>query len=232
MPECSELLSRWAAMADRIDDEIVDLLWQRQQIRMIAEMIGDNRRLRNPRFTFLWEARRWYLVFASMAVRRQCDRGRQLVSLAQLLSEVKDNPGCFNRELFVKHVRTVYKENADPDSEYEVVNLTWEKWRNPMTGSFSIERVESDLEELRAACSKLVAFAGSTIAHTSKKAIERKFNLTFDDLDRAIDMLETLALAYRGLVTGIGGYSLVPTPQHNWFEQFSFPWRPPTSEGK
>lgn len=101
MDNGADLIARWVAMVDRIDHEIVDLLWQRQQIRRIGKMIDDNPQLLQSDKPFLWEARRWYMVFAAMAVRRQSDRGSNLVSLAQLLTEMRGRPECITRHLLV-----------------------------------------------------------------------------------------------------------------------------------
>jgi hypothetical protein len=55
----------------------------------------------------------------------------------------------------------------------------------------------------------------------------RRRRSILNDLDNAIDLLESLTLADRALLTGAGGYSLVPTVQYDWYRQFSFPWRSP-----
>jgi hypothetical protein len=102
---CADMIARWIAMVERIDQEVVDLLWQREQIRMIGKMIEGNPTLLNSDKPFLWEARRWFMVFAAMAVRRQSDRGTKLVSIAQLLTEIRERSECVTRGLIEKQVQ-------------------------------------------------------------------------------------------------------------------------------
>jgi hypothetical protein len=223
--DCDAALDRWSSMLDRIDDEVGDLVWQRDQIRRIGKMIEQNPQLLESDKPFLWEVRRWYMVFAAIAVRRQNDRGVKLVPLAQLLAEMKASPECITRDLLLKQFQGVYARNAGPSFEKLLVDGDWEKWGDPQTGSLSVERVDADLAELDALSAPLIAFVGSTIAHTSRRAIGKDFKLTFDDLDAAIDQLEKLTLSFRGLLTGASGYSMVPIPQYDWYAQFRFPWQ-------
>jgi hypothetical protein len=109
-------------MIDRIDDEIMDLLWQRKQIRMIGKIIDENPRLLQSDKPFLWEARRWYMVFAAMAVRRQSDRQDNIISLARLLSEIQACPQYITRTLLISQVRRVYRNNNDRDFETLLVD--------------------------------------------------------------------------------------------------------------
>lgn len=95
-----------------------------------------------------------------------------------------------------------------------------------MTGHLNVRLLDADLNALDAASKGLLAFTSGTIAHTSSKAIGKHFNLTFNDLDSAIDLLEKLTIAYRSLLTGKGSTSLIPVEQYDWYEQFTFAWRP------
>jgi hypothetical protein len=37
--DCAEVLKRWTVMVDRIEREMMDLLWQREQIRRVGRPI-------------------------------------------------------------------------------------------------------------------------------------------------------------------------------------------------
>jgi hypothetical protein len=45
-------------------------------------------------------------------------------------------------------------------------------------------------------------------------------------MDSVIDTLERLTIEYNGLLTGGSASTLLPTPQFDWHEQFSFAWKP------
>lgn len=86
-------------MIDHISGELANLLWQRQQIRMISDMIEANAQLQQSDKSFLFSARDWYLAYAAMTIRRQNDLNEKRVSLKQLLTKMRDNPGCITRQL-------------------------------------------------------------------------------------------------------------------------------------
>jgi hypothetical protein len=222
--DCDALRERWIAMIDRIHDELTDLLWQREQIRMIGKMIDDNSQLQQNDKPFLWSARRWYMVFAAMAVRRQTDLNEKAVSLKKVLSEIRDNPACITRQVLVDHFRAVYPR-ADEVFENTIVDGVWNNWCDAY-GRLNSERIVADLDKLDQESKSVLAFASSTLAHTSKKAIGKDFNLTFNDLDAVIDHLARLAIAYGSLLTGRSSSTLLPTAQFDWYAQFRFPWKP------
>lgn len=210
-------------MIYRIQDELTDLLWQRDQIRMIGKMIDGNPELQKSDKPFLWEARRWYMVFAAMAVRRQTDLDPKLVSLKQLLTEMRENAHCVTRQLLVDQFKAVYP-HAEDHFERAIVDGTWDDWRDA-EGSLSRERIENDIKTLDQESKALYIFTSATLAHTNKKAINKEFNLTFDNLDAVIDHLEKLAIAYGSLLTGRSSSTLIPVVQYDWHAQFRFAWK-------
>lgn len=229
-PDCVALRDRWVTMIDRVYDELTDLMWQREQIRMVGKMIDENPQLLKNAKPFLWEVRRWYMVFAAMAVRRQTDRGDKLVSLTQLLTEMRQHPRCISRDLHVERFRELYP-NGDEFFESAIVDGLWDKWRDS-SGDLSVERLDADLLSLAQESKIVYAFASSTLAHTSKNAIGKDFNLTFNDLDAVIDNLERLTIDYYALLTGRGCNTLLPTPQFDWHQQFTFAWKTPNKNDR
>jgi hypothetical protein len=223
--DCSVLLQRWTAIVNRVDDEMVDLLWQREQIRRVGKMIQENGSLLLSDKPFLWDVRRWYMFFAAMAVRRQTDRNPKVASLAQLLSEIKEYPHCITRQLLVDQFRAVYKLNTDSEFESQLVDTNWSRWSAP-DGSMNVARVQADLDALVSISKDLMIFASSIIAHTSLGAIGKGTKLTFNDMDAAIDLFERLTIDYRSLLTGAGSTTLLPTEQFDWYEEFRFAWKP------
>lgn len=226
--DCAARLKRWVEMVERIQGEMVDLMWQREQIRRVGNMINENPRLLESPKSFLWDVRRWYMYFAAMAVRRQTDRNPKNVSLAQLLTEITQNSQCVTRDLLVSQFDAVYGSHPDSTTKSiirsQVVDGDWEKW-SLADGSLDAAIVEADLRSLESLSKELMKFASSQLAHTSLKAIGKGTKLTFDDMDAAIDVLERLTIKYEALLTGRGGITLVPTEQYDWYQEFTFPWR-------
>jgi hypothetical protein len=223
--DCPARLKRWVMMVDRIDDEMVDLMGQREQIRRIGTMIDGNPQLLASPKPFLWDVRRWYMYFAAMALRRQTDEKPKRASLARLLGEIKQQPDCITRQLLVDQFRAVYTRNTDSAFESLLVDANWSNWAAP-NGSLNVARVQADLDGLLSISKELMVFTSSLIAHTSLGAIGKETNLTFNDMDAVIDLFERLTMDYRNLLTGRGSTTLLPTEQLDWYEQFSFPWKP------
>lgn len=211
-------------MIQQVHDELSDLMWQREQIRMVGKMIDESAELRESDKPFLWEVRRWYMVFASMAVRRQTDRRSDVVCLHRLLLEITLHPECITRNLFLEPFLSVHPQ-ADKNHEADVVDFLWGKWK-AANGSLDVSRVRRDLNSLQVAPRPIADFANEALAHTSKHSTEKEFGLTFKHLDAAIDHLESLAVEYYSLLTGRGYSTFLPTPQFDWNQQFTFAWKP------
>ncbi len=223
--DCSVLVERWTTIVNRVHDEMVDLLWQREQIRRVGKMIQENGDLLLSDKPFLWDVRRWYMFYAAMAVRRQTDRKPNMASLARLLTEIRDHPQCITRQLLVNQFREVYNVNLDSEFELQIVDANWSRWA-AADGSLNVTRVQNDLDALLGISQDLMVFASSLIAHTSLTAIDRGTKLTFNDMDAAIDLFERLTIDYQSLLTGAGSITLLPTEQFDWYQQFSFAWKP------
>ncbi len=134
-----------------------------------------------------------------------------------------------SRPKLVSQFEAVYGAQTDPTIKAiirsQVVDGDWKKWA-AADGSLDVKIVEADLDSLDSLSKELMKFASSQLAHTSFKAIGKGTNLTFDDMDAAIDLFEKLTIKYRTLLTGAGGTTLEPTPQYDWYAQFRFAWRP------
>ena len=89
--ECERRISRWRSIIEQVAKEVTDSFWQREQIRLIGNMIEDNPQLKASQKPFLWEARRWYMVFAVMAIRRQADADNDVLSLRRVLEELRSS---------------------------------------------------------------------------------------------------------------------------------------------
>ena len=152
-----------------------------------------------------------------------------MVSLAQLLREIQESPRCITRDLLAKQFEERYSSHPDATLksiiESRLVDGDWKNWAGA-DGSLDVKIAEADLDSLDTLSKELITFASSQIAHTSFKAIGKGTKVTFDAMDASIDFIEKLTIRYRALLTGAGGWTLEPTPQYDWYEQFRFAWRP------
>jgi hypothetical protein len=84
--------------------------------------------------------------------------------------------------------------------------------------------VERDLEALRSTTSGVVHFATRTVAHLDKRGVDQE--ITFGELNRALDTLSDLVRRYHLLVTGSSLLRVEPTMQGDWKAPFRIPLFP------
>ena len=92
-----------------------------------------------------------------------------------------------------------------------------EEWGDG-SGALDPARVQADIDALTDASSKVSALADRTIAHIDKRGFADE--VTFGDLDRAIDEIGRVFQRYRELVVGSPLMTLEPTIQGDWKAPF------------
>ncbi|HLI96993.1 MAG TPA: hypothetical protein VKT72_13060 [Candidatus Baltobacteraceae bacterium] len=220
------LLKRWREIIDHVRGQLSDLLWQREQIRRIGKMIEENPRLLASDKPFLWDARRWYMFFAVMRIRSQADNDEDVYSLRRVLEEMREHPECFSESYALELIQ---KDGQHLDSGF-VQTLADGLWNDFRTdgGDFDTAALDADIQHLHDISKEVRRLANKSIAHVTKQGILNEPKLTFDDLDKCIDAFDAITVKYIVLLTG-GAYSggtLMPTEQFDWYEEFSFPWKP------
>ena len=225
-PDHERLLKRWRGIIDHVRGQLGDLLWQREQIRRIGEMIDANPRLLASPKPFLWDARRWYMSFAVMRVRSQADNDEDVYSLRRVLEEMRGHPEVFNRDYALELVQSDGRYRGS-DFEQSLADSIWKHFSTD-SGDFDTAALDADLEHLENISRDVRKLANKSIAHVTKQGILSEPKLTFNDLDKCIDAFDAITVKYIMLLTG-GGYSggtLMPTEQFDWYEEFTFAWKP------
>ncbi|MCC7571466.1 hypothetical protein KO465_09155 [Candidatus Micrarchaeota archaeon] len=133
-------------------------------------------------------ARRNYISFMSLAIRRMVDTNSRSHSLLNLLKDLKENHSAIQRSWFLKQY-----PGAKGESLYECF----------FGGGESISQVEiqSDIEELVQYTRAIKDRADRWEAHWDKKRTKLKQNPTFDDLHRAVEVIIKIYTKYYYLLT-------------------------------
>lgn len=223
------LMKRWGEIIEVVSSELSDLIWQREQILAIKEMIDENPRLLRSPKPFLWDARRWYVSHALSAIRRQADKLEGAFSLHRVVREIVQYEACFTRETVARMFSGDGRYSYDPEFEKILIDGTWKDFATE-SGDFDVEAVKSDLMQLETLAKRVTSIANKPVTDKPRQRPtgENEPTLTFNDLDQCIDAFDRIAVKYIRLIQGAGmsGGTLKPTPQFDWYEEFSFAWKP------
>ena len=73
-------------------------------------------------------------------------------------------------------------------------------------------------------CQRVEHFVDRRYAHYDRRGLTQA-PPTFDDIRRALEEFERIIKRYRILLDGVTQTSLLPTPQYDWQEIFTIPWK-------
>lgn len=206
-------LAKWQRWRKQIESELIHLLGSRQIYKTYGEMVMNNEAVQKGGPLF----HNWivdnYVTFVAMSIRRQADTDDDVVSLARLIADIRDNPESLTREGHVFRYKNMplglgpgigdqtFTENAGAGEHID-----------PLFA-------DKDLEKLKQASRKVNLLANRTIAHKSRKAVPK---LTFNDVDEAIEAIKEIAQKYILLLTA--GHNVLEPVMDDWQEIFTKKW--------
>jgi hypothetical protein len=157
-----------------------------------------------------------YVSTMVSGVRRQIDRRTSLGGLRKLLENMETHPDFVTKERFLRP----YKASGVPMMDHVGEGF----WNEKYGGGdiLDVNIIKTDLALLDSVTLKLKDFVDKRIAHKDKEWAD--YELTYGELDRAIEVLEELTIKYRSLLTGDGFEKLLPTFHYDWEEIFNVAW--------
>ena len=172
---------------------------------------------------------RMHSYVATIGIRKQADDDDKAVSLRTLLGAVAADPQRITRSEYVA------RASSSRDPATEIGRLELEELRHVMNAQFdkfvgsgaphlSTENVRADIAALKAAAKKVVPYVNFTIAHRDRRALDHL--PSWDQVNKAIDVLEQLVRKYNSLLDAGQAPRLVPTWQYDWKRVFRVPWLP------
>jgi hypothetical protein len=213
-----EKLEQWL---DTIEADIVNLLHRRQIFREVQKIVVGNPRIQGPNVFYDWMAST-YAASSVIGVRRQVDEDSRAISLLKLMREIRRSPEELTRERHLDRYREV-----NPEME-EAGDLEFDRFAGQGNPHIDPGGVQYDISELLKATEHLERYATKRVAHSDAEA--PPIIPSFDDLDRALDLLERLLKKYRLLILVKGG-DVVPTVIDAWKGIFMEPWIVPPYPG-
>jgi len=212
-------LSKWITWINEIRDETENMLLNEEIHRQYLEMVKNNKEIQSPSGFHEW-TRRNYGSYVVMAIRRQLDNDKDVVSLRRLLLEMKQFPQILTKQWFRSLYKNVtettglpYKFFADGDFEKNAGSMEY----------FDPTVADADILRLEKLGKTIVRYANKQIAHRTKV----KTSVTFSEINEFLDEFESIVKKYVLLLTASGYGSLIPVPQYDWLSIFTKTWIKP-----
>jgi hypothetical protein len=157
-----------------------------------------------------------YLHAQGLAVRRQVDVKKGVVSLARLLGSVARSPGVVSRERFVAELY--------PDDPRDG-NGDFDRLVGQGVNALSRRVVRDELKDLANGTAKVKTWIDKEVAHYDRNTGQFSEGLTFDDVHEAVDLIFDVYSRYCALLLGSQVLRFVAI-QQPWEAVFRHPWIP------
>jgi hypothetical protein len=234
----SDQWKQWQLDVEQIKGFIIHVFNRRYVYRELVAMFEATPALAidEARFT------RFYLTeqyghYIAMAVRREVDRGFDVLSLGRLLDEIKRAPGAFSRERYYAH----FTDEPSPIPEIHEFHLKQRSaWWKDMAGEgdcIDVAVVKKDLRRLDRRAKQTLLYANKIVAHRALKESDddgtlhppspaelAEIELTVAQVDEALDNIEAILKKYYVLLSGNMLTGAEPTMQYHWRKVFESPW--------
>src|SRR5712691_5726926 len=108
-----------------------------------------------------------FIHYAAVAVRRQCEVNKQVISLARLLDDIAQEPELIRRDEFVEALTSPFSNLRE--QKRQLADAFFEKFAPGGIASVEPLVVLQDLAELRLSAEEITRFANRRVAHFDKR---------------------------------------------------------------
>jgi hypothetical protein len=220
----NEKLLKWIKWIEVIRKDTESILLNKDIHSRYLEIVKANREIQSPSDFHEWTIRN-YGSYVVMAIRRQLDNDSDVISLKRLLTELKESPQSLTKAWF----RTLYKDTSNngpipieafADGDFESHAGTLEYFAPAIAGA--------DLAKLKTLGKAITRYANKQVAHRTKV----KASLTFSEINKFLEEIESIVKKYILLLTASGYTSLTPVFQYDWETIFTKVWIKPHADYK
>jgi len=228
MKSNKKIIKKWKKLLDEIINDLTNLVENRYIFNEIVTICKGNENLKED--NIFWQFLRInYVSSAVLNICRQVDTDPDSLSLINLLNEILQNPKAITKKWFASQ----YQKNiiGDPKKIGDFKKVMFDVGKADFGNNFGKTNfirksiVNSDTRKLKRYTKSIKKFRHKRIAHLDKNR-KLKFNINFNDLNNAIDVLEKTAFKYNLLLNqaAYAGGTLLPTIQYDWKKIFKEPW--------
>ena len=214
----------WARWVEWLGEGPAPSIWEDVVAMMAARQIWEGFRILY--FAAPEEARRnatfhsWlvqnYVHRQALAIRRQTDTDRDVVSLGHLIDQVRRYPHVLSRERYIERTAG-WQSAAEADGFFDELVGPGRDHIDPNTA-------RADLAKLKTGTRTVVSFVDNEVAHYNMAKGQFSQGLTFGDITQGIDLIVDMSVKYRLLIMGSGmAKSVSMSP---WIGIFDTAWIP------
>lgn len=206
-------IGQWKDEIERITNDFTDTIEARHILSRLREIITANPKINTDNLF-------WDHLTASfgasmvLGIARQVDERTEVISLLKLLNDIRSNASIITREWFADQYKPTLPREIGEQHFAENFGQMAE---------LDTAIVEKDIQDLNQATAKVKKFRHTRIAH--KNADERLvIDLNFEEVDKAIEVIERIVIKYQLLLNQSGMPQLMPVIQYDWEAIFREPW--------
>ena len=135
-----------------------------------------------------------YLHRQALAIRRQTDTDRDVVSLGHLIQQVRRYPHDLSRDRYIE--RTAGWQSATEATGF------FDEMVGPGRDHVDPNMARSDLAKLKTRTARIVGYVDNEVAHYNQAKGQFSQGLTFGDITQGIDLIVDLSVKYRLMIIG------------------------------
>ena len=160
-------LEKWVKWLEIIKSEVSNLVWSSSIYSETREIIISNPVVNTGNRFYSWMNRN-YVHTTLMGIRRQLDNGCDVVSLENLLTDMKKNCNFLTREHHLQQVFLLFAPEMHIHMQ-RVGNKTYDDLAGKSVNVFPVDKIEADLQQLLKIRNLHKKYVDKRIAHYDKK---------------------------------------------------------------
>lgn len=221
-PDPDEEWARWIAWIGEqpggpsIWDDVLAMMMSRQIWDDFRILYDDAPPEARKNATFQSWVNESYVHRQAMAVRRQTDTDRDVISLAHLIQQVGRYPHVLSRDR--------YSTRIAPWASRQEADRIFDQLVGAGRDHIDSNVPKADLAKLRFRTGKVVEWADNEVAHYNESKGQFGIGLTFGDLHHGVDLIVDLAVKYRDLI--LGSSMAKSVSMTGWMGIFRVAWIP------
>lgn len=206
--------TRLTAWADRLSEQLSDLLERRQIFLELQDLVATNAEILRPPVFYVWLTNN-YVEAMCVGLRRLIDGNRRTCSLKKLLEELLRRRQSFDRTWYRAEGARRNQNAADTDYSFDLLAGEGQ--------ATMAARIRVDLDRLERASATIKDLVDQRIAHTQADG-DLGEPPTFRDIDVAIETIDETLGIYYTLLKHAGLNSSYAHTIQDWRVVVTKPW--------
>jgi hypothetical protein len=211
----TQLRQKWEKWLERIGHDLGWLLTSHDIFEVVQNIVNSNKQIQSPDLFHRWILDN-YVARVAIGISRLNDHDRRTISLHRLIKDISENREVITRNYFVSRYPKWMQDRG-------VANHDFDKFAKRNDEMISFERLNNDIDLLDEETRLIKNFRDQWIAHFD---LNREIGQmpTFEDADKALQIIDGIFCKYYLLVDGGGMNTRKPVLQYDWKEPLRHAW--------